>query len=191
MTKSITRVVARLLRNVHAGEKTLAWHRPSIAAAPASIALSSPSFDAGQPIPRKHAGEGVGDNISPGLTWTSVSSDAAELALIVEDPDAPLPRPFVHAIVVGIPAEASGMNEGALSLLPIAQGMLGRNSFRRQAYAGPRALPGHGPHNYVFQLFALRRKLTFKQPPDRKALLAAIEEAVIARGRLDATFERP
>lgn len=191
MTESITRFIARLLRNVHAGEKSLVWHRPAIAAAPTSINLSSSSFGAGQPIPRRHAGQGVGDNISPGLSWTGVSSDAAELALIVEDPDAPLPRPFVHAIIVGIPAEASGMNEGALSSLSIAQGMLGRNSFRRQAYAGPRALPGHGPHNYVFQLFALRRKLTFKQPPDRKALLAALEEAVIARGRLDATFERP
>jgi len=182
--------VIRLLRNVRAGEKSLVWYHPSIATAPASIVLSSPSFGAGHPIPPKHAGKGVGDNISPALSWTGVPSESEELALVFEDRDAPLPHPFVHVIVVGIPAETSSLNEAALSMVPPAQGMLGRNSFRRQAYAGPRALPGHGPHYYAFQLLALRRKLTFERPPDRKTLLAALEGAVIARGRLDGTFER-
>lgn len=133
---------------------------------------------------------GVGDNVSPALAWTGVPSEATEVALVIEDPDAPLPRPFVHAVVVGIPADISGLAEDALSALPPTLGMLGRNSFRRQAYAGPRALPGHGPHNYAFQLLALRRKLTFERPPDRKTLLAAIKDSVVARGRLDGTFER-
>jgi hypothetical protein len=185
------RVFVRLLRNVHAGEKSLVWHHPSIGTAPASIVLSSSSFGFNQSIPRRHAGAGVGDNISPALAWSGAPSDAEEFALIIEDPDAPLPRPFVHAIVVGIPSDTSSLAEKALCALPPTLGMLGRNSFRRQGYAGPRALPGHGPHKYAFQLFALRRKLTFERAPDRKALLAALEGTVIARGRLDGTFERP
>jgi hypothetical protein len=94
--------------------------------------------------------------------------ETAEFVLIVEDPDAPLPRPFVHAIVIGIPPESSKLAEGALSaLLPTSQGMLGRNSFGLAAYVGPRALPGHSPHTYVFQILALGKRLSFaaSEPP--------------------------
>ena len=187
---SVTSLLGRLLRKVRAGEPKLAWYHPSIASAPASIAVSSPSFSAGGPIPIRYAGSGVGDNVSPALAWSGVPREAAELALIFEDPDAPLPRPFVHAVAAGIPCNVSGFAEGALSELPSASVMLGYNSFRRIGYAGPRALPAHGPHNYVFQILALRRKLAFGRPPDRKYLLAALAGNVIARGRLDGTFER-
>jgi hypothetical protein len=117
--------------------------------------------------------------------------ETAEFVLIVEDPDAPLPRPFVHAIVIGIPPESSKLAEGALSaLLPTSQGILGRNSYGLAAYVGPRALPGHGPHTYVFQISALGKRLSFAQPPTRRELVAALDGVVSARGRLDGTFEQ-
>jgi hypothetical protein len=58
--------------------------------------LSSPSFAGGCPIPRRHAGKGVGDDISPALAWSGVPGETAEILLLIDDPDAPLPRPFVH-----------------------------------------------------------------------------------------------
>src|SRR4051812_41288959 len=87
------RVLGRLLRGIHAGEKHLAWNDPAVRGAPASIVLTSPSFEAGSCIPKRHAGKGVGENVSPPLSWSGVPPHAAELLVIVEDPDAPLPRP--------------------------------------------------------------------------------------------------
>jgi Raf kinase inhibitor-like YbhB/YbcL family protein len=190
LTKHVVKLIGRLLHNVRAGERKLAWYHSSIASAPVSIVVSSPSFSSRSPIPVRFAGLGVGDNVSPPLHWSGVPQEAAELAIIFEDPDAPLPRPFVHALVTGIPSSFSGLAEGALSELPSASVAVGYNSFRRVGYAGPRALPAHGPHNYVFQVLALRRQLAFDRPPNRKQLLAGLAGNVIARGRLDGTFER-
>lgn len=187
----LSRMLGRLLRNVHAGERKLFWHDPAFAGVSAMISLLSPAFGDHRRIPTRYAGIGVGDNQSPALCWKNVPIAAEELVLIVEDADAPLPQPFVHLIASGIVPGSSGLAEGALSKAPAVVDLtLGRNSFGRCAYAGPRALPNHGPHRYAFQLFALGRKLNFAAAPDRKALLQALTGNVIARGRLDGVFER-
>ncbi len=186
------RSIGRMLRGVRAGERKLAWNDAAVAGAPVSIALTTPAFAPGASIPRRHAGRGVGENVSPALAWDGVPLGSIELALVIEDPDAPLPRPFVHAIVVGIPPRSRELADGALSNgPPPGTGMLGRNSFGRTGYVGPRPVPGHGPHTYVFQLFAVDRRLSFARPPRRHQLLRALSGAVLARGRLDGRFERP
>lgn len=187
----LTRMLGRLLRNVHAGEHKLVWHDPAFAGVPATIGLNSPAFGDHHVIPVRYAGAGVGDNRSPALCWNNIPAATEELVLIVEDPDAPLPRPFVHVIATGIVPHSPGLAEGALSATPPAMDVsLGRNSFGKRAYAGPRALPRHGPHRYAFQLFALGRKLNFAAAPGRNALLHALQGRVIARGRLDGIFGR-
>jgi phosphatidylethanolamine-binding protein (PEBP) family uncharacterized protein len=55
---------------------------------------------------------------------------------------------------------------------------------------GPRPVRGHGPHRYVFQLFALSRPIAVGERPDRAEVLAAMRGAVIARGKLTGTYER-
>ena len=188
----IERLLGRVLRGRHAGDAHLAWSHPSLSAAPDSIALKSPSFESGGDIPLRFAGKGVGENVSPALSWSDLPSRTKSLVLIVEDPDAPLRRPFVHLIAIGIDPALVTLGEGALSGKVLPPGVSrGRNSFRRAAYAGPRALPGHGPHRYVFQLLALDRSLSFDRPPSLAELLNALAGAVIGRGRLDGIFERP
>lgn len=187
----LSRLLGRLLRGRKAGEAKLAWYHPAIAGAPESLRISSPSFAQGQRIPLRHAGRGVGDNRSPALAWQGVPADARELLLIVEDADAPLPRPFVHLIASGIDPQRMGLPEGVLDTPDDALATLGRNSFGKAAYVGPRALPGHGPHRYSFQLLALDRPLRFDAPPKLAEVLAALDGAVLARGRLDGLFERP
>jgi len=110
----------------------------------------------------------------------------------MEDPDAPLPWPFVHLIATGIDPRSDGLREGALSGPTRPPGIvLGRNTFRRTDYAGPRPPSGHGPHRYVFQLFATDRKVVLSRPPSKGELLQPIAGTVIGRGRLDGMFERP
>ena len=184
------RFLGQLLKGRRAGEHRLAWHHPAISAAPALLELRSGSFNDGQSIPVAHAGNGVGANRSPGLAWQNVPPGTQELVLIVEDADAPLPRPFVHLVATGIRPTSLGLPESALNDATNAYASLGRNSFGKAVYAGPRALPGHGPHRYSFQLLALNRALLFSRPPTLREVLDRLDGAVLARGRLDGVFER-
>lgn len=190
LTRFLTRLLGRLLRGRRAGEHRLAWYHPAVAAAPDLLVLGSDSFGAGQSIPTAHAGKGVGANRSPALAWHAPPTETRELVLIVEDADAPLPRPFVHLIATGIDPAVPGLPEAALNDTASIRASLGRNSFGKAAYAGPRALPGHGPHRYTFQLLALDRKLHFDRPPTLREVLAQLDRSVLARGRLDGVFER-
>ena len=183
------RLIGRLLRRVRAGERKLLWNDPRLAAPGPSIGLTSASFAAQQRIPIRHAGRGVGDNVSPPLSWGPCPEGTREIVLALEDPDAPLPSPFVHLLVFGLPAACTSLSEGALSSLsPPAR--LGINSFGRSEYAGPRALPGHGAHRYAFEMFALSRPLS-NEVRKRSDFLRHAAGSVIARGRLDGFFERP
>src|ERR1051326_7545347 len=74
------------------------------------IHLTSDTIRPGEPIPRRYTGEG--EDLSPPLHWANLPAGTCELALIVEDPDAPTPRPFVHWLPYGIPPARDGLPEG-------------------------------------------------------------------------------
>jgi hypothetical protein len=114
--------------------------------------------------------------------------------LIVEDPDAPSPRPLVHAIVWNIPAGENGLAEGAIR----ADGAggpdgrdVGRNSYFGEGWLPPDPPTGHGPHRYAFQLFALSEDAgDAGETPGRGALVKAMAGKVLAAGLLTGTYER-
>jgi hypothetical protein len=152
------------------------------------LELRGPAFTSEGGIPDRYAGNGVSQNVSPPLEWSGVPEQAKELVLLVEDPSAPLPRPFVHAVVAGIPPAWSGIAEGGMA--DVSPLRMGRNSIRRPHYSGPRPVSGHGPHSYVFQLFAVDRPLTLGVSFGRRSVLAALSGRVVATGRLDGIYER-
>ena len=187
---SLESALGSLMRPVRAGESHLVWNDPRLAA-PRLFALSSPVFADGRMMPKRSAGGGVGDNLSPPLDWTGVPRGAEELVLIVQDPDAPLPRPITHLIAYGVDPTAGGVEEGAFEAGRAGPIRFGRGSFGRIGYQGPRPVAGHGPHRYVFQMFALARLIHFDSPPDLAAVVAAMEGAALARGQLTGRYERP
>ena len=75
-----------------------------------SVLLKSPAFDSGAVIPKRHTGDG--EDLSPPLAWSDLPPDTRELALIVDDPDAPSPQPWVHWVISKIPAADPGIAEG-------------------------------------------------------------------------------
>jgi len=152
--------LGRALYRIRAGEKKLAYNRPSFESVPETLKLSSTDFTDGAPIPRQFAGRGVGQNVSPSLSWSHVPAESVQLVLIIEDSDVPLPRPFAHLLAYGIAPQRTGFERGELS--NAADYKLGRNTFGPNGYAGPRALVGHGLHHYHFQLFALSEHVEWK-----------------------------
>lgn len=112
-----------------------------------SMALGSPAFASGEPIPDRYAC--VGDNVSPPLAWTGVPEGTVELALTVVDPEAPGGQ-FVHWAVTGLDPVLSGLDEGS-----VPDGAVeARNGTSEFGWFGP-CPPSGETHPYVFTLYAL------------------------------------
>jgi phosphatidylethanolamine-binding protein (PEBP) family uncharacterized protein len=177
-------LLGKLLRRFRAGEARSPLGGTKYAAA-STIALTSTAFTDGGAIPQKHAGKGIGDNVSPALQWTGVPAAAKQLVLIMDDVDVPMPKPLMHTIAVIQPG-LGGLAEGELR--PGATGVRLIKAFG-DTYVGPRPIPGHGPHHYRFLVFALDQPVP-DGVADRAALLSAIAGHVLARGVLTGTYER-
>ncbi len=177
------------LRHRRAGQHTLAWAQPDLRA-PENFILTSPAFDPGTPIPEKHRGRLRGPNISPALDWTQPPAGTAELALIVQDPDAPMGKPANHALTVGIDPALSGLPENALTdPSPVPGIRHGKGALGRRGWAGPLPLRSHGPHTYVFALYALDQVLPLPDSFTLDDVTTALRGHVIGRARLDGTYE--
>jgi Raf kinase inhibitor-like YbhB/YbcL family protein len=156
-----------------------------------SIKLSSPAFEPGKPIPKKHAYRDEGDNISPPLQWSGVPEGTASLALICEDPDAPSPNnprpdPWVHWVLYDIPAgDSAGLAEG-----DSGGAVVGVTDFGKPGWGGPLPPKGSGTHRYFFRLYALDSKLGLPPGASKAQLMRAMEGHILARGELYGTYER-
>jgi Raf kinase inhibitor-like YbhB/YbcL family protein len=177
------------LRNRRAGHHTLAWARTELHA-PENFVLTSTAFAQGMPIPERHRGRIFGPNISPALSWTQPPAPTRELVLIVQDPDVPIGRAASHALTCGIDPSLSGIPENGLSHPSPVDGLRhGKGALGRRGWAGPMPVPSHGPHSYVFQLFALDRQLELPEKFTLTDILAAMAGRVIGRARLDGSYE--
>ncbi|MBV9793697.1 MAG: YbhB/YbcL family Raf kinase inhibitor-like protein [Actinobacteria bacterium] len=181
--------LGRALRNRRAGHDQLMWARPDLQA-PENFTLSSPAFDHGEPIPARHRGRVFGANISPALAWTTPPDGTKELLLIAQDPDVPFGQPATHALAVGIDPALAGIPEGGLSQpSPVAGLQHGKGPLGRRGWAGPMPIPSHGPHAYVFQLFALDYRPELAAGFTVADAAGAMAGHVIGRARLDGTYE--
>jgi Raf kinase inhibitor-like YbhB/YbcL family protein len=187
-------LIGRLLRNRRAGDKGLAWNAPNLVCSD-TLQLTSPAFQDGHTIPAAHTSKRAGGlDLSPALTWSQAPRDTEHLLLVMEDPDAPTRLPFVHCVALLDPS-MSNLPQGALNAATPVPGVRLLRSSMAHGYLGPAPIKGHGPHRYVFQLFALAKPVT---PPSRGAALEsakprqvlATAREVLARGRLDGLYER-
>jgi Raf kinase inhibitor-like YbhB/YbcL family protein len=158
--------------------------------APSStITLTSPAFAQGQPIPAKYTCQG--DDSSPAMEWSEPPAGTKSLALIMDDPDAPVGT-WVHWVVYNLPPDAARLDEGASKAkapaFSLPSGAIqGRSSFKRSDYGGP--CPPSGMHRYFFRLYALDT-LIDKTGLDKAGLLAAMEGHVLATGELMGTYKK-
>ena len=143
-----------------------------------AFTLTSPAFADGGAIPTEHSCDG-GDKPIP-LAWSGVPEGTAELALVMDDPDA---RGFVHWVVVGIPPSASGFDNGELP----AGAQEGSTGFG-VGYGGP--CPPSGTHHYEFTLYALSSPLGAGGSPTAEAVRAAAADKTLGEAELTGTYAR-
>jgi Raf kinase inhibitor-like YbhB/YbcL family protein len=188
MLQKIPEGIGEALHNQRAGLEHTVMERLAKTARLAAMEVSSSAF-ADHTVPRKYTADGAG--VSPPLEWRKLPTGTSFAAIIVEDADSPTPHPLVHAIVVNLDPRETSLVEAALDS-PDHSGIglqTGPNSFLSHAWLPPDPPPGHGPHRYVFQVFALRGPL-FDKAPGREELVRAIAEFGTGAGRLIATYER-
>jgi Raf kinase inhibitor-like YbhB/YbcL family protein len=183
-------LLGKALRPVFAGEDKLTILHRKLEPARDMI-VHSDSFGLGAAIPRRHAAPGEGDNLSPELHWSSPPADTRELVLVCEDPEAPALHPFIHWVVRRIPPDLTRLPEGLVAAVDDAAGFIQAiTSANKPGWYGPLPPPGHGPHNYYFQLFALDREVDLPAAPSQRDLIAAMTGHVLAHGHHVGTYER-
>lgn len=136
----------------------------------------------------------MGEGTAPPLRWENVPNGAQSVVLLVEDADVPSFRPLTHLIVHSIPPEKTEFAEGEIPFRLrgfTAEGWgCGRNAAARPGWLAPNPPPGHRPHRYAFQVFALRTLPQFPYPPGRSLLLRTIRPHLMSQGRVFGLAER-
>ena len=143
--------------------------------------ISSSAFREGGTIPEKFSKND--QNVNPELRIDGVPEGAKSLALIVDDPDAPVGL-FTHWLVWNIDPKTSEITEKS-----VPKGALqGTNDFPGGGYDGPQ--PPFGTHRYYFKIFALDRMLDLKSGAKRREVDAAMRGHVIAQGELMGRYSK-
>ena len=166
----------------------LAGCAPAKSAA-AAMRLTSSAIGADGRIAARQSA--YGQTRSPPLSWTG-EAGARAYAIILEDPDAPGARPFVHWTIWNIPGNVTALPEGlptATRLQAPSGAAQGANDAGGTGYFGPK--PPSGVHHYRFEIFALGAALTLAPGATREALAGALRGRVLASGELKGSFAAP
>lgn len=100
-----------------------------------------------------------GDNTSPALSWVNAPKGTKSFAITMYDKDAPTGSGWWHWVVFDIPANINKIKSGAgnisTNLLP-KKAIQSITNFGKPGYGGPCPPEGHGPHQYVITVYALK-----------------------------------
>ncbi len=144
----------------------------------AEMKLTSREFRHNQSIPKKFTCQG--DDVNPSLTIENIPQGTKSLALIVDDPDAPMGT-WVHWVVFNI-AVTSEIEENSIP------GTQGTNDFRRLNYGGP--CPPSGTHRYFFKIYALDTVLNLAQGAAKEKLEAAMQGHILDQAELIGLYKQ-
>ena len=116
----------------------------------------------------------TGENISPQLSWANAPEGTKSFAITVYDPDAPTGSGWWHWLAFDLPATTKELPSGAGTPggagMP-AEAVQSRTDFGGPGYGGPCPPPGHGPHQYMVTVYALKT--------DKLGLVANATPAVV------------
>lgn len=140
--------------------------------------LTSKEFDHNGPIPKKFTCQGA--DVNPSLNIENIPEGAKSLALIVDDPDAPMGT-WVHWVVFDIPV----ISEIAQESIPGKQGI---NDFGRRYWGGP--CPPSGTHRYFFKIYALDSELGLEEGVSKEDLEGAMQGHILDQAELIGVYKK-
>jgi Raf kinase inhibitor-like YbhB/YbcL family protein len=174
------RALAALVAVVGVSAVLVSGAVPSSAATRQKFALTSTTFADGATIPVANTCTGAGT--SPQLAWKNLPKGTKELALIMQDPDAPSGT-FVHWVVANIKPKPSSIAAGTEPTGAYG----GNNSVGRPGWLPPCPPPGT-PHHYVFTLYALKQKVTLPPGANADTLRTAIKGKTLGQAKLTGLY---
>ncbi|MBW8303864.1 MAG: YbhB/YbcL family Raf kinase inhibitor-like protein [Brevundimonas sp.] len=126
-------------------------------------------------------------NTSPHLKWSGAPEGTKSYAVTCYDPDAPTGSGFWHWTVANIPADVTELPAGG----PVPAGAVeGRTDFGEPGYGGAAPPPGHGPHRYIFAVFAVDTDRLDVTPDNSGAVFGFnLHFHTLAKASITATFE--
>jgi len=152
-----------------------------------TIQLTSSAFAEGEFIPAKYSCDG--EDVSPPLKWSNLPTGVKGLALICDDPDAPVGT-WVHWVLYGLPPTETELPEKIPTTETLATGAKqGINDFKRIGYGGP-CPPAGRPHRYFFKLYALDAEITLEPGATKKDLVRVMYGRILAEGQLMGKYKR-
>jgi len=144
------------------------------------LKLTSTAFKEGELIPKPYTCEGR--NVSPPLVWAAPPEGSKTLALICDDPDAPMGT-WVHWVLYNLPANTRELPENIAPQRTLGFGeQQGNNSWGKIGYGGP--CPPSGTHRYYFKLYALDATLALQPGASKDDLEKAMRGHILAQGQL-------
>lgn len=151
-----------------------------------AISVSSSAFKEGGMIPAKYTCDG--NDLSAPLAWTGIPEGTKSIALISDDPDAPVGT-WVHWVMWNIPAAAVGLEEGVPAKPQLPDGSRqGVSDFGRPGYGGP--CPPSGTHRYYFKVYAMDTMLDLPSKARKADLVKAMKGHILAEGQLMGKYSR-
>lgn len=126
-------------------------------------------------------------NASPHLKWSGAPEGTKSFAVTCYDPDAPTGSGFWHWTVANIPADVTELPAGG----PVPAGAVeGRTDFGEPGYGGAAPPPGHGPHRYIFTVFAVDTERLEVTPDNSGAVFGFnLHFHTLAKASITATYE--
>lgn len=146
------------------------------------LAVSSPAFANGQPIPAKYGR--ARENVNPPLLITGIPGETASLVLVIDDPDAvgPAGQVWLHWLVWDIPPAHTEIPEN----WDPRDATVGENDFGNHQYDGPD--PPDTTHTYRIKVYALGRPLGLAEPTGDTEVAAAMADRIVAQTQHTGTY---
>ena len=101
----------------------------------------------------------MGENESPQLSWKNAPEATKSFAITMYDPDAPTGSGWWHWVVFDIPTSTTELvaNAGDIKLDLTPEGTIQSiTNYGAQGYGGPCPPQGHGLHQYIITVYALK-----------------------------------
>ena len=150
------------------------------------ITVTSNAFKDGGMIPGKYTCDG--DDMSPPIDWSGLPPETKSIAMISDDPDAPMGT-WVHWVIFNMPPQLKGLPEDVQPDKVLENGAVqGMNDSRQIGYGGP--CPPAGVHRYFFKVYALDTKVSLGPAATKKDLEKAMVGHILSEGQLMGRYKR-